>query len=76
LHALGGRELAKGLEPEARIVHRPDIPREPRQADLRRRENLDLVPSDDRCAARTDTLPSVGCRPAPTTLAQMRRPDS
>jgi hypothetical protein len=56
LHALGGRELAKGIEPEARIVHRPDIPREPRQADLRRRENLDLVPSDDRCAARTDNL--------------------
>jgi hypothetical protein len=25
---------------------------------------------------RTNNLPSVGCRPAPTTLAQMRRPDS
>jgi hypothetical protein len=44
-NALGGREPAEGIEPEARdVVHRPYVPREPRQADFRRRENLDLVP--------------------------------
>jgi hypothetical protein len=43
--ALGGREPAERIEPEARdIVYRPYMPREPRQADFRRRENLDLVP--------------------------------
>ena len=36
---------AQGIEPEARdVVDRPYVPGEPRQADFRRRENLDLVP--------------------------------
>jgi len=44
-NALGGREPAERIEPEARdVVHRPYMPGEPRQADFRRRQNLDLVP--------------------------------
>ena len=44
-NALGGREPAEGIQPETRdVMHRPYMPREPCQADFRRRENLDLMP--------------------------------